>query len=118
MSESTGSDSEQPDVPTIDVSEVADDATILDVRESDEWQAGHAPGAVLSPLANLPTSLGNVPHGEQIPVICRSGGRSSKAVEWLQREGFDAVNVDGGMRAWAKADKPMVSENDKEPQVI
>lgn len=116
MSES--SSSEQPEVPTINVSEVAADATILDVREPDEWAAGHAPGAVHSPLADLPTSLGNVPHGEQVPVICRSGGRSSKAVEWLQREGFDAVNVDGGMRAWAKADRPMVSENDKEPEVI
>lgn len=112
------SDSTEPDVPSIEVSALADDARILDVREHDEWRAGHAPGAILSPLADLPTSLGNLPHGEQIPVICRSGGRSSRAVEWLKREGFDAVNVEGGMRAWAQADKPMVSENDEEPQVI
>lgn len=113
MSEST-----EPNVPTTDVSALADDATILDVREPDEWAAGHAPGAIHSPLGDLPTSLGNVPHDGEIAVICRSGGRSSKAVEWLQRKGFDVVNVEGGMRAWAQAGKPMVSDNNQEPQVI
>lgn len=112
------SDPTEPDVPSTTVSALADDATILDVREPDEWAAGHAPGAIHSPLGDLPTSLGNVPHDDRIAVICRSGGRSSKAVQWLQREGFDAVNVEGGMRAWAQADKPMVSENDEEPTVI
>lgn len=112
---SSSTDSQYPEIA---VSDLSDDARILDVREKDEWDAGHAPGAIHSPLKDLATSLGNVPHGEDIPVICRSGGRSSQAVEWLRREGFDAINVEGGMKAWAEADKPMVSTNDKEPEVI
>ncbi len=105
-------------VPEIDVTTLSDDAVVLDVREKDEWAAGRAPNAIYSPLADLPTSLGNVPHGETIPVICRSGHRSSRAVEWLQREGFEPVNVVGGMKAWAEAGKPMVSDTDEEPKVI
>jgi rhodanese-related sulfurtransferase len=105
-------------VPEIDVTQLSDDAVVLDVREKDEWAAGRAPNAIYAPLADLPTSLGNVPHGEQIPVICRSGGRSSRAVEWLQREGFDPVNVAGGMKAWAAAGKPMVADTDEDPKVI
>lgn len=111
-------DAPSSEIPQADVSTLADDAVLLDVREKDEWEAGHAPNAIHSPLADLPTSLGNVPHGEDVHVVCRSGGRSSRAVEWLRREGFDAVNVDGGMRAWSAAGKPMVSSSDREPQVI
>lgn len=111
-------DSTQSDIPQTQVSALANDATILDVREPDEWAAGHAPGAIHFPLGDLPTRLGDVPQDAPIAVVCRSGGRSSKAVEWLQREGFDAINVEGGMRAWAQAGKPMVSDNNEEPQVI
>lgn len=107
-----------PDVPQADVSTLPDDAVLIDVREKDEWDAGHAPGAVHSPLADLPTSLGNVPHGEDVHVICRSGGRSARAVELLRKEGFDAINVDGGMQAWSSAGKPMVAGDEQEPRVI
>ena len=50
-------------------------------------------------------------------VICRSGGRSARATEWLNLNGFDAINVKGGMGAWLDAEKPIVSENGQEPQV-
>ncbi len=106
------------DIPTISVSELDDDAALLDVRNHDEWQAGHAPSAIYSPLPDLQTSLGNVDHDRQVAVVCRSGGRSSEAVEFLRKQGVDAVNVDGGMTAWAEAGKPMVSENDQDPEVI
>ncbi len=109
---------EMKDIPTISVSDLGDDDTVLDVREHNEWRAGHAPGARLSPLKDLGTSLGNVSIDERIAVICRSGGRSSQAVEFLREQGYDAVNVEGGMKAWAEAGKPMVSENDKDPEVI
>ncbi|MGB7448703.1 MAG: rhodanese-like domain-containing protein [Ornithinimicrobium sp.] len=100
------------------VSDLDDDARMLDVREPHEWEAGHAPNARLSPLKNLGTSLGNVDINERIAVICASGGRSSQAVEFLRKEGFDAVNVEGGMKAWADAGKRMVSENDEDPRVV
>jgi len=101
----------------VSVNDLDDDARMLDVREPHEWEAGHAPGARRSPLKDLGTSLGNLDINERIPVICRSGGRSSQAVEFLRKEGYDAVNVEGGMKAWHEAGKPMVSENDEDPHV-
>jgi len=69
-------------IPTVGVPDVADDAIILDVREPDEWSAGHAPGAVHVPLMDLPARLGDLPDvdGATLAVVCRSGGRSSRAV--------------------------------------
>ncbi len=109
---------ESNDIPTVAVSELEDDTRLLDVRERDEFAAGHAPGAQVSPLKDLATSLGNIKIDERIAVVCRSGGRSSQAVEFLRKEGYDAVNVDGGMKAWAEAGKPMESSNDQDPEVI
>ncbi|WP_228386699.1 rhodanese-like domain-containing protein [Ornithinicoccus halotolerans] len=107
------------DVPETSVNDLADDAVLLDVREQDEWDAGHAPGAVHVPMGEVPSRLGELPEtDEPLPVVCRSGGRSGRAVQWLQRQGFDVVNVDGGMRAWAGAGKPLRAEAGNEPTVI
>ena len=107
-------------IPTVGVPDLADDATILDVREPNEWSAGHAPGAVHVPLAELPARLGDLPDvdGATLAVVCRSGGRSSRAVAWLAQQGYAVSNLDGGMRAWAAAGKPMVSEHGAEPAVL
>lgn len=103
----------------IAVSDLADDAVVLDVREPDEWQAGHAPNAIHIPMGSVPTSLDALPDTDDtLPVICRSGGRSQRVVQWLEQQGFDVVNVDGGMRAWAAAGKSMTSEDGSEPSVI
>lgn len=108
-----------PDVPTVSVADLADDAVVLDVREDDEWAAGHAPSAVHVPLGDVPARLGELPESDQpLAVVCRSGGRSSRAVQWLVQQGFDVVNVDGGMRAWAAAGKAMTSDGPGEPTVI
>jgi rhodanese-related sulfurtransferase len=107
------------EVPQIPVSEIPDDAVLLDVREPDEWQAGHAPGAVHVPLADVPSRLGDLPEVDgPLPVVCRSGGRSGRAAEWLAQQGFEVANVDGGMRAWDGAGKTMTSENVEPPTVI
>ena len=96
-------------VPQVSISEVPDDAVILDVREQDEWDAGHAPSAVHIPLGELPSRLGDLPDDQEtLAVVCRSGGRSSRAVAWLSQQGFDVANLDGGMRAWRGAGKPLV----------
>ncbi len=105
-----------PQVPTVDPAQVPADAAILDVREPDEWAAGHVDGAVHIPLMELPARTGDLPEGE-LYVICRSGGRSARAVAWLGQNGFDAVNVDGGMGAWQAAGREMVSDTGEAPTV-
>ncbi|WP_431844175.1 rhodanese-like domain-containing protein [Calidifontibacter indicus] len=97
---------------------IADDAVVLDVREQDEWDAGHAPNAVHIPLGEVPQRLDELPEGDPLPVVCRSGNRSSRAVAWLEAQGFDVANVSGGMKQWAFEGKPVVSEHNVEPTVI
>jgi rhodanese-related sulfurtransferase len=83
------------------------DAVLLDVREDDEWQAGHAPDAVHIPMRQLtPDSL---PTGRTVYCICRSGNRSGRVVELLVASRIDAYNVDGGMVAWQRAGLPVVT---------
>ncbi|MGP4083968.1 rhodanese-like domain-containing protein [Streptomyces sp. KR55] len=86
------------------------DAVLLDVREQQEWQVGHAPHAVHLPLTMLAAGaeLPNVAQGRRLVVICRSGGRSRRAAALLAGRGADVVDVTGGMQAWAAAGLPVV----------
>ena len=86
------------------------------MREDDEWLAGHVPGAMHVPLGQVGSV--ELPRERTVLVVCRSGGRSSKAVISLSAAGVQAVNVDGGMTAWAAAGLPMVSGLGTDPQVI
>lgn len=105
-------------VPSITVSEVPADAYLLDVREDNEWEAGHAPTAVHIPMADVPARLDELPDDKPIVVACRGGGRSSRVVAWLQAQGInDAVNLDGGMNAWSSAGRPLESDSG-EPYVL
>ena len=105
--------------PQISVSDLPDEAVVVDVREDNEWHAGHAPNAIHVPMGTVPDNLDALPETDAtIPVICRSGGRSERVVQWLAQQGFDVVNVDGGMRAWAAAGKQMRSEDGSEPSVL
>ena len=105
-----------PAVPSVPAAAVPPDAQLLDVREDDEWEAGHVEGALHVPMSEVPQRLDELPEGETY-VVCRSGGRSARVVAWLAQNGYDAVNVDGGMGAWAEAGRPMVSETGEEPFV-
>jgi len=105
-----------PQVPSVDPVQVPAGAAVLDVREPDEWVAGHVEGALHIPLTELPARTGDLPEGE-LYVICRSGGRSARAVAWLEQNGFEAVNVDGGMGAWQASGREMVSETGEAPTV-
>lgn len=78
-------------------------ALLLDVREDDEWAAGHVAGAMHVPLGQLAERADEVPEHRQVVVVCRAGGRSARATEFLAASGFNAVNLAGGMRAWAEA---------------
>ena len=75
-------------------------ARLIDVREPNEYEAGHVPGAVLVPLGDVPTALDRFGASETNYVICRTGGRSHRACEFLVDQGLDAVNVEGGTMAW------------------
>lgn len=106
-------------IPTILADQVPADAYLLDVREPDEWVAGHAPDAVHLPLMDIPGRLEEVPRDGDVVVVCRMGGRSAQAVAYLMQNGYDnVVNLDGGMRDWAAAGKPIVSEDGRPARVI
>lgn len=86
------------------------DAVLVDVRETREWRAGHAPGAVHLPLSGIVAGAG-LPSGAQarpLVVICRTGNRSRQAAELLAARGAEAVDVIGGMRDRAAAGLPVV----------
>jgi len=104
-------------VPSVPAHEVSDGARVLDVREPDEWEAGHIAGAVHIPLGDVPARVGEIAGDDDLVVVCRSGGRSARAVAWLRRSGIDAINLDGGMGAWVAAGRPMVSETGSDPFV-
>ncbi len=84
------------------------DLTVLDVRESSEWRAGHIPGAVHIPLGQLAQRLTELNPARPIAAICTSGVRSSTAASLLAAQGFKRVtNVMGGMDGWQAAGYPV-----------
>jgi rhodanese-related sulfurtransferase len=96
-------------VPTVDVASVPADGVLLDVREQDEWEAGHASGAVHIPMSEFVARIGELPEAEPLYVVCRVGGRSAQVVQYLVAQGREALNVDGGMFAWEAAGRGLVS---------
>jgi rhodanese-related sulfurtransferase len=106
------------EVSPAEAREWADDgAVLLDVRESHEWSAGRAPGALHVPLADLPDRVGDLDPTRRVVCVCRSGGRSRRATAFLVEHGIDAVNMEGGMVAWADAGGPLESDGG-EPLVV
>ena len=82
-------------------------ALLLDVREDDEWAAGHADGARHLPLGQIGASEQDLPRDREVLLICRSGRRSAQAAQLLRNAGHSAVNVAGGMQAWTQAGLPV-----------
>ncbi|MDO3647534.1 rhodanese-like domain-containing protein [Nocardia mangyaensis] len=109
------------DVPTVPVGEVpaafdhaepAPGAQLLDVREPDEWELGHAPGAIHIPMVDVPVRLDELDIDAELYVICRQGGRSIEVVEYLAHIGYETVNVAGGMVAWQQTGRPVVADGE------
>ena len=96
---------------------LASGALLLDVREQDEWEAGHAARALHIALSEVPDHVDSLPHDQLIVTVCRSGTRSARAGQFLVEQGFNVVNLDGGMIAWASADEPLASDSDT-PSII
>jgi rhodanese-related sulfurtransferase len=108
----------QPDaVLEVMSSELPAGAYLLDVREDDEWAAGHAPSAVHVRLGELGVRFGELPRDREIYVICRTGHRSAYAAQALAGGGLNTINVADGMTGWAVAGRPMISEDGAEPYV-
>jgi len=108
------SDDVQPSVLSTDLPA---EVFLLDVREDDEWAAGHAPEAVHIPVGTLNERAVEIPQDRDVYVICRSGARSAYAAQALVGAGWQAVNVADGMTGWAVAGRPMVSETGADPYV-
>lgn len=108
-------------VPSVTVpelpAELPEGVTLLDVREPDEWAAGRAPEAVHIPIGELAGRLDDLPADDELYVICRSGGRSARVAAYLNANGWNATNVDGGMQSWESAGRAMACDAG-DPQVI
>lgn len=97
---------------------ITDDAShlLLDVREDDEWEAGHAPRAHHVPLAQVAGA--DLPTDRPVVVVCRSGKRSAKAVETLTARGLGATNLTGGMTAWQEAGLEVITASGEPGTVV
>ena len=94
------------------------DVHVLDVREQDEWDAGHIAGAQHIPLGELGQRLAEVPNDRPIVAVCRSGSRSAAATRGLKQMGYDVENLDGGLAGWSRAGLPLVDRAERSGRVI
>ena len=106
---------DEPQVAQADISAVPttfdNSVVLLDVREDDEWQRGHAPGARHIPMGEVPARLAEIDPSATLYVTCQAGGRSMRVSQYLARNGYAPVNVNGGMSAWANAGRPVVTDD-------
>ena len=100
-------------VPEIDIADAARrhaaGTPVIDVREPDEYTEGHVPGAPLIPLGEVMERVDEFPATDEVLIICKAGGRSMKAAQYLRGQGIDAVNIAGGTMAWIDAGHPVVT---------
>ena len=101
------------------VNEVPEGAWLLDVREQDEWDAGHIADSVHIPMSELMSRVDEVPKDRPIVVVCKVGGRSAQVAGYLERRGWaDVHNLSGGLVTWVDAEQPLVTDSGAPPQVI
>lgn len=95
-----------------------DDLFLLDVREPNEWEAGHVDGATHIPMNALGAAQEALPTDSTILCICRSGRRSAMVTSALERAGYAAENLEGGLLAWVEARLPLVTDDGQPGTVI
>jgi rhodanese-related sulfurtransferase len=102
-------------ITEIEADEAADRANagalVLDVREDDEWAAGHVAESVHIPMGDLGGRLDELPTDRPIVAVCRSGARSGTVTEALGSRGYDVVNLVGGLQAWVAEGLPLVGDD-------
>ena len=100
--------------PQISAAEATDllagQAILLDVREQHEWDAGHAPQARHLAMSELSHRVAEIPADVPVICVCHVGGRSAAVSDALNRAGFNALNLSGGMEAWQAAGLPVVND--------
>lgn len=106
--------SDNPNVPEIDVQEakkrIDNGSLLLDVREQDEFDELRIPNSQLLPLSEfMQRHAAELSKDKEIVVYCRSGARSARATQFLKEQGYHAVNVEGGILAWKRAELPTES---------
>ena len=88
------------EITVTELKSILGEVPLVDVREPEEYVAGHVPGAKLIPLATVPLHVSELDKNQTQYIICKSGARSAQAAQYLIAQGFDAVNVAGGTMAW------------------
>ncbi|HEY1842438.1 MAG TPA: rhodanese-like domain-containing protein [Mycobacterium sp.] len=86
-------------------------AVLLDVREDDEWSRGHAADARHIPMGEVPARFDEIDRSATLYVVCKAGGRSAKVAQLLAQHGYEPINVNGGMLAWAESGRPVVTDD-------
>ena len=86
---------------------LASGTQLVDVREPSEYATGHVPGAVLVPMGQLPSRLGELDLARPVHLVCATGNRSGAMASVLAAAGYDVVNVEGGTTAWARSGRPL-----------
>jgi rhodanese-related sulfurtransferase len=106
-------------LPEITPADLSDDVLLIDVRDDEEWTAGHAPAARHLPMMEIPGRLDELPRDRNVVVVCRVGARSAQVVAYLLAQGYDRVaNLEGGMVAWVSAGLPIVNDGPQAPFVL
>ena len=106
-------------IPTVTPGEVTGQTYLLDVREDDEWSAGHIAGATHIPMSGLLARVSEVPKDGDVVVVCKVGGRSAQVTAYLRQQGWENVrNLDGGVVEWVRAGRELVTDSGAAPAIV
>jgi rhodanese-related sulfurtransferase len=96
------------EIPQLTPTQAADrtEAVLLDVREAGELAEGRIAGSTHIPLGQLPARAGELDRNRPVITVCRSGGRSARAAQYLANQGYDVANLDGGLTRWTGEGRP------------
>jgi rhodanese-related sulfurtransferase len=103
---------------TTEASARRDEFFLLDVREHDEWSAGHIPGSVHIPMRELGLRQAELPADAAILCICRSGNRSGMVTRALAEAGYRIENLEGGLQAWEAQGLELETDDGDQGSVI
>jgi len=95
-----------------------DELFLLDVREPDEWGAGHVPGSVHIPMRELGARQAELPSDSTILCVCRSGSRSGMVARALAEAGYRVENLDGGLQSWEAYGHPLEDMSGEQGMVV
>jgi rhodanese-related sulfurtransferase len=107
----TAEQSEHAVAPARAAELIAEGVTLIDVRRPYEYEAGHLAGAVNIEINALTARAGEIPRDRIVLFYCRTGNRSSMAVDAFREAGYDAHNLAGGIEAWNQEGRPLEPED-------